>query len=56
MKTKSFEERSFLTDSIRRTIKLVLREKDLDRKYLLYNRKGHKKIGIKTRLNSKITR
>jgi hypothetical protein len=28
---------------------MILGEKGMDRKYLLYSRKGHKKIGLKNR-------
>ena len=56
IKDKSLEQNSFLVDSIRRTVGMVVREKGLDRRYLLYNRKGHKQIAIKNRLNSRITK
>jgi len=47
MKDKNFDEKSFLMDSIRRTMSMVIKEKNLDRQHFLYNRKGHKQIGIK---------
>jgi hypothetical protein len=38
-------------DSVRRSMSLILSQKDLDRKHFLYSRKGHKKIGIKNRMS-----
>lgn len=41
------QQRSMLSDMIRLGMGLVLVEEGLDRRHLLYNRKGHKKIQIK---------
>jgi hypothetical protein len=46
---KNNEEKSFLMDSIRRTMKMVCGEKNLDRRHFVYTKKGHKKIGLKSR-------
>lgn len=36
-------------ESIRKTMKIVCGEKNVDRRHFVYTKKGHKKIGLKSR-------
>ena len=53
LRSKNRECRPFLFDMVVNSMKMVLIEKNVDRRSVLYNRKGHKGIQIKRVIKAK---